>query len=276
MRHGMNNKAARQEVEAVKGCRRQPEAMGEWIGRREDTTVALGQSRGRISSEEESVTSRLVFLLGRRLGGVAARWRLWLKAVGSSTHQTNVVKHVMRSSWSLATMPERRRRIGSSVTRQGEVEETKCTTVYRLLRFGHAGTGGGKEHSGSVRGSGRAAHRFSSCQVDSGLRYRKREESSREDTCLAQASPQPSAGSSFKLREEAVGRWQCSSRYGKRVEAEFIETTKMCPRLWSCRWVEMTRLIHRKVIIMFNGNKFTRETLLYAAGTRIPGRFFGG
>ncbi|KAJ7728858.1 hypothetical protein B0H14DRAFT_2640566 [Mycena olivaceomarginata] len=27
----------------------------------------------------------------------------------------------------------------------------------------------------------------------------------------------------FKLREEAVGRWQCSSRYGKGAEAEFIE-----------------------------------------------------
>jgi hypothetical protein len=42
------NKAARREVEAVKGCRRQPEAMGEWMGRREDSTAALGQSRGKM------------------------------------------------------------------------------------------------------------------------------------------------------------------------------------------------------------------------------------
>jgi hypothetical protein len=45
----------------------------------------------------------------------------------------------------------------------------------------------------------------------------------REDTCLAQASLQPSTGFSFKLRKEAVGRWQCTSCYGEGVEAEFIE-----------------------------------------------------
>jgi hypothetical protein len=55
-----------------------------------------------------------------------------------------------------------------------------------------------------------------------------------------------------------------------------LVATKMCPRLWSSRWVEMIRLIRRKIITMSNGHIFTRETLLYAAGTRIPGRFFGG
>jgi hypothetical protein len=48
-------------------------------------------------------------------------------------------------------------------------------------------------------------------------------ERKREDACLAQASLRPSTGSSFKLHEEAVGRWQYTSRYGKGVEAEFIE-----------------------------------------------------
>ncbi|KAJ7806648.1 hypothetical protein B0H14DRAFT_3152849 [Mycena olivaceomarginata] len=212
-RHGVNNKAARREVEAVKGCRRQPEAMGEWIGRREDTTAALGQSRGRISSEEESVTSRLVFLLERRLGGVAARWRLRLKAMGAP--------HISETCDEVVLV------VG---------DHARTTPQDRLIRAGMRGALG--------FGAADAPHiDFHRVKVGekSGLgvevsQKRVGEENSREDTCLAQASPRPSAGSSFKLREEAVGRWQCSSRYGKGVEAEFIEWIDGHPRFPIWKW----------------------------------------
>ncbi|KAJ7325589.1 hypothetical protein DFH08DRAFT_1028519 [Mycena albidolilacea] len=242
IRHDVNNKAGRREVEAVKGCRRQPEAMGEWMGRREDTTTALGgvhslsltmrrTSLISSSSEEESVTSRLIFLLGRQLGGGAPHVNKCgetcdevVLVVGDharTTPQDRFIGHYVDSSWKAYTVV------------QGEVEETKCTTVYRLPHFGHAGTGGGEEHSGSGQRTCRTSIFIVSRSVerdilkqDSELRYRKkggRGELEGGHTCLAQASPRPSAGSSFKLREEAVGRWQCSSRYGKGVEAEFIE-----------------------------------------------------
>jgi hypothetical protein len=92
---------------------------------------------------------------------------------------------------------------------------------------------GSKEETQALGfGAADALHVDSHCVMVSDNRHldlervevsQKRVEEEREDTLLAQASLQPSTGSSFKLREEAVSRWQCSSRYGKGAEAEFIE-----------------------------------------------------
>ncbi|KAJ7321307.1 hypothetical protein DFH08DRAFT_1033919 [Mycena albidolilacea] len=118
---------------------------------------------------------------------------------------------------------------------QGEVEKTRrdvrrCTTC---RGFGHAGTGGEQgENAGTrVRGSGHAAHRFARVEgvaKEGGGRER-------EDACLLQASLRPSTGCSFKLREEAVGRWQCTSRYAQKLsDPNIIRLIPNPARLYSC------------------------------------------
>ncbi|KAJ7320714.1 hypothetical protein DFH08DRAFT_818974 [Mycena albidolilacea] len=175
--------------------------MGKWIGRWEDTMAALGQSRGRMWVLVGGGVSDLALDL---LAWAPARWGHCVLALvaqgGRELHtSTDVVKH----DWLIGHLL------------QGKVKETKCTTVYRLPHFGHAGTGGREEHSGLGQRMCRMSIFIVSRTRGRGITKKGGREELEGGHLFGTSVTTALHWLQFKLHEEAVGRWQCLSRYGR-------------------------------------------------------------